>query len=62
MGVGVIIIYLQPWGMDSYNRSYFGVQLSPIGAIARISRKVSLYGEVGYGAQGMLQVGARINL
>ncbi|MDE6109833.1 MAG: hypothetical protein K2F72_06070, partial [Muribaculaceae bacterium] len=62
LGVGVIMSYLQPWGGDSYNCSYFGVQVSPIGAIAQVSRHVSLYGEVGYGAQGMLQVGVRVGL
>lgn len=62
LGLGVIISYLQPWGGDSYNCSYFGVQVSPIGAMARVSRNVSLYGEVGYGVQGVLQVGVRVAL
>ncbi|MDE6487540.1 MAG: porin family protein [Muribaculaceae bacterium] len=62
LGLGVIVSYMQPYGGDSYNNTYFGVQLSPIGARAAVSRNVSLYGELGYGAQGLLQVGVRIGL
>ena len=61
-GVGVIISYMQPWGGDSYNNTYFGLQISPIGAQANVGRNVALYGELGYGAQGLLQVGVRVRL
>lgn len=62
LGLGVIISYMQPYGGDSYNSTYFGMQISPIGAQASVARNVSLYGELGYGAQGLLQVGVRVTL
>lgn len=62
LGLGVIISYMQPYGGDSYNSTYFGMQISPMGAQAAVSRNVSLYGELGYGAQGLLQVGVRVSL
>ena len=62
LGLGVIVSYMQPYGGDSYNCTYFGMQISPIGVRADVSRNVALYGELGYGVQGLLQVGVRIGL
>lgn len=62
LGLGVIVSYMQPYHGDNYNNTYFGVQLSPIGVKTAVNRNVSLYGELGYGAQGLLQVGVRIGI
>lgn len=62
VGLGVIVSYMQPRGGDNYSCTYFGMQLSPLGVRAALNNKVSLFGELGYGAQGLLQVGVRIGL
>ena len=53
---------MMPKYNDSYNKAYFAYQISPLGAEAQIARNVSLYGELGFGAQGLLQVGFRFGL
>ena len=61
LGVGVDISHMTYH--DSYkNRGYFAVQASPLGAEVGISRVCSMFGELGFGAQGLLQVGMRFNL
>lgn len=62
LGVGAIISHMMPHGGDSYNASYFAIQASPLGASVGLSRSFTLFGELGYGAQGLLQVGFRIGL
>lgn len=62
LGVGAVISHMMPKHDDSYNCSYFAIQASPIGAQVGINRTFSMFGELGYGAQGLLQVGFRINL
>lgn len=46
----------------SENKGYFAFQASPIGAEVGLNRNIALFGEVGFGAQGLLQVGFRFNL
>lgn len=61
-GLGVEISHLMPkWG-DSYNKAYFAFQASPIRAEASIANNVNLYGELGFGAQGLVQVGVSFGL
>lgn len=62
LGLGVEISHLMPRHEDSYNKTYFAYQISPLGAEARIADNLSLYGELGFGAQGLLQVGVRLGL
>ena len=62
LGLGVIVSYMQPHHGDSYNCTYFGMQISPLGARVDLNRNVALYGELGYGVQGLLQVGVRIGI
>lgn len=62
LGLGVEISHMMPKYNDSYNKAYFAYQISPLGAEAQIARNVSLYGELGFGAQGLLQVGFRFGL
>lgn len=44
------------------NKSYFAFQVSPLGAEVGLSRVASMFGELGFGAQGLVQVGFRLNL
>jgi len=62
LGLGVVVSHMMPNAGDSYNNTYFGMQISPVGASVGISRRVAMYGELGYGTQGLLQVGVRIGL
>lgn len=62
LGLGVEVSHMQPRGHDSYNCTYFAIQASPLGAQVGINRNFTLFGELGFGAQGLLQVGCRINL
>lgn len=62
VGLGAVISHMMPHHMDSYNCTYFAYQFTPLGASVGISRSVTLFGELGFGAQGLLQVGARFSL
>lgn len=62
VGVGAVISHMQPLGGDSYNKGYFGMQLSPVGVDVSLSPMFTLYGELGYGVQGLLQVGFKLSL
>ncbi|MBO5053229.1 MAG: outer membrane beta-barrel protein [Muribaculaceae bacterium] len=61
-GIGVVISHLQPKGFDSYNKAYFAGQISPVGAEVGISNGFKMFGELGFGSQGLVQVGFRLNL
>ena len=63
IGVGAEISHFQVRGGadDSYNKGYFAFQLSPVGADVKLSPMFTIFGEAGFGAQGLLQVGARLN-
>lgn len=60
-GVGADITHISV-GDYTRNRGYFAYQISPLGAEAEVSRGVKLFGELGFGAQGLLQVGLKIGL
>lgn len=61
LGIGVDISHITA-GDYSRNRGYFAVQASPLGAEVGISRACAMFGELGFGAQGLLQVGLRLTL
>lgn len=61
LGVGVDISHLT-YGDDSENKAYFAFQVSPLGAQVDLNRTTAIFGELGFGAQGLLQVGVRFNL
>lgn len=61
-GLGVDISHMSPRNGDSYNKGYFAFQAVPVGAEYYLGSGVSLYGEAGFGAQGLIQVGAKFNL
>ncbi|MCC8038129.1 MAG: porin family protein [Bacteroidales bacterium] len=61
LGVGVVVSHMQPYIGDSYNETYFAIQASPLGADVDLDKTWTLFGEVGFGAQGLIQVGCRIH-
>ena len=60
--MGAVISHMMPYHGDSYNCTYFAYQFSPLGAHVSISPSWAIFGELGFGAQGLLQVGFRFNL
>lgn len=58
-GVGAVISHMMPKRGDSYNKGYFAGQISPIGAEVNFLPNASIFGELGFGAQGLVQVGAK---
>lgn len=62
LGIGVDISHMMPKGGDAYNHSYFAIQATPLGAEVGLSRQFALFGEAGFGAQGLIQVGFKIKL
>lgn len=61
-GIGVDISHMAPRHGDSYNKTYCAFQVVPVGAQFDISRSVGMFAELGYGAQGLLQVGFKFKL
>ncbi|MDO4319525.1 MAG: outer membrane beta-barrel protein [Bacteroidales bacterium] len=61
LGIGVDFSHMT-WHDNSKNKAYFAMQASPLGAEVGLSRVTSIFGELGFGAQGLLQVGFRFNL
>lgn len=59
-GIGVDISYMQPRHHDSYSKAYCAFQIVPVGAQVDLSRNWAIFGELGFGAQGLLQVGAKL--
>lgn len=60
VGIGSIISHLQPRKYDSYNKGYFAIQISPICAQVDLNRQWAIFGELGFGAQGLIQVGGKL--
>lgn len=61
LGIGCDISHMTYYD-ESKNKGYFAFQISPLGAEVDINRTISMFGELGFGAQGLLQVGFRFNL
>ena len=60
-GLGVDITHMTHDGW-SENKSYLAYQISPFGAEVGVTPKCAMFGEIGFGAQGFLQVGVRLKL
>lgn len=58
-GVGAVISHMMPKGKSSYNKGYFAFQINPIGAEVEFLPGAAIFGELGFGAQGLIQVGAK---
>ena len=61
LGIGAEITHLTHPAMDAYNKTYFAFQASPVGVDCKILPGFTLFGELGFGVQGLLQVGGRFN-
>lgn len=63
LGLGAVISHMQPGhGFDSYNKGYFAYQISPVGADVSLTKRLTMFGELGFGAQGLIQAGVRIKI
>ncbi|MCI9606665.1 MAG: outer membrane beta-barrel protein [Muribaculaceae bacterium] len=62
VGVGADITHITGDDFDAENKGYFAFQVSPLCFEAGVGSGVSLFGELGFGAQGLLNVGVRIGL
>lgn len=58
-GVGAVISNMRPKYGDVYNKGYFAGQISPLCAEVEFLPGASIFGELGFGAQGLIQVGAK---
>lgn len=58
-GVGAVISNMRPKFGDNWNKGYFAGQISPICAEVDIIPHLGIFGELGFGAQGLVQVGAK---
>lgn len=61
VGIGAGITHLMPHDGDSYNKSYCAFQIVPVGVEYSLNRNVGIFGELGYGAQGLIQAGVHFN-
>ena len=61
-GLGVDISHMQPRGGDAYNKAYCAFQVVPLGAQVDLNRSWAMFGEAGFGAQGLFQLGFRLRL
>lgn len=61
LGIGADISHMT-FGDDHINKGYFAFQISPVCAEADIANSISLFGELGFGAQGLLNVGFRFKI
>ncbi|MCC8115112.1 MAG: outer membrane beta-barrel protein [Bacteroidales bacterium] len=61
-GLGIEISHMKPKGFDSFNKTYFAYQITPLGASVGLSQVATIFGELGFGAQGLIQVGFRFNI
>lgn len=58
-GIGVEFSYMQPKNEGNYTKTYCAFQIVPLGAQVDLSRNWAIFAESGFGAQGIIQVGAK---
>lgn len=57
-GAGIVIANTRRSNLSgASNKGYFAGQISPVGAQVEFAPGASIFGEVGFGAQGLVQVG-----
>lgn len=59
LGLGVELSYMQPRHDDNYTKAYCAFQIVPIGAQVDLNRNFAIFGEAGFGAQGLFQFGVK---
>lgn len=57
LGLGVEITNFDPKFADNYTKAYFGWQVSPLGVRGQLTKNFALFGEFGFGCQGIIQAG-----
>ena len=57
LGLGVEITNFNPRFSDDYTKAYFGWQVSPLGVKGQLTNTFSLFAELGFGCQGLIQAG-----
>lgn len=57
VGVGGVIANMRPKEGEIFNKGYFAGQISPIAAEVEFYPGAKFFGELGFGAQGLVQVG-----
>jgi opacity protein-like surface antigen len=60
-GLGSVISH-QTFEGFSKDKAYLAFQVNPIGAQVELTPAISMFGEAGFGAQGLVQVGLKFNL
>lgn len=60
-GLGADISHIAQNGFKE-NKGYFAFQATPLGAQVDLTKSIAMFGELGFGAQGLVQVGVRIGL
>lgn len=56
-GVGAVIANMRPKYGDIYNKGYFAGQISPVAGEVEFYPNAKFFAELGFGAQGLVQVG-----
>lgn len=62
LGLGVEFSYMQPRDDDNYTKAYCAYQIVPVGAQVDLNRNWAMFGEVGFGAQGVFQLGFKLKI
>lgn len=62
VGLGGMVSHISPKGPDPWNKGCFAYQVTPLGATVDVARGVSMFGELGFGAQGLVQLGFKFKL
>ena len=60
VGLGALVEYYSPAWEDSYNRTNFAFQVSPLGVQFDILPQVGFFAEAGYGVHGVVKAGIRM--
>lgn len=58
-GFGAVISHMMPKYQESYNKGYFAFHVAPVCAEVSFLPNAAIFGELGFGAQGLVQVGAK---
>ena len=57
VGLGLEFSYMQPKEADNFTKTYAAFQIVPVGAQVDLNSNWAMFGELGFGAQGLFQFG-----